>query len=110
MGLLSVTPTLSSISISPTMTRTAIITLVLATFLPLPSLSSISASPTAVCLRSCHHCKQMYGHHFSGHLCARSCLEHRGSSRPVCTALPSIKRFLDLSSLADYRWSDDNTL
>merc|ERR1711890_227421 len=34
-----------------------------------------------------------------------------GAPRPVCTDLPSIKNFLDLSSLADYRWSDeDNTV
>merc|ERR1712098_737280 len=57
-----------------------------------------SCSPTSSCLRSCHHCKQMYGHHFSGHLCARSCLRHKGGSRPVCTDLGSIQSFLDLSS------------
>jgi hypothetical protein len=52
----------------------------------------------------------MYGHHFSGHLCARSCLGRRGSAKPVCTDLPSIRGFLDLSSLADYAWADSNSL
>ena len=79
---------------------------VLLLLLPPPSQSS----PVSSCLRSCHHCKQMYGHHFSGHLCARSCLSRRGQARPICTSLPSIKSFLDLSSIADYDWADTNSL
>ena len=82
-------------------------TMVLITFLPLPSLSH-STFPSAACLRSCSTCKQMYGGNFRGHLCATGCLESRGSSwRPVCTDLPSIRSFLDLSSLTNFRWSDE---
>ena len=87
---------------NPTLT-----TLVLISFLPLPSFS-YSTFPSAACLRSCSSCKQMYGGNFKGHLCARSCFQSIGSSwRPVCTDLPSISGFLDMSSLATFRWSDD---
>merc|ERR1712130_68640 len=75
----------------------------------LPSFS-YSTFPSAACLRSCTTCKQMYGGNFKGHSCAMGCIESRGSSwRPVCTDLPSIRSFLDLSSLASFRWSDEDS-
>ena len=91
-----------NLPMKPTLT-----TMLLITIIPLPSFS-YSAFPSAACLRSCSTCKQMYGGNFKGHLCARSCLQSMGSSwRPVCTDLPSITSFLDLSSLATFRWADD---
>ena len=87
--------------------KTTLTTMMLITIIPLPSFS-YSTFPSAACLRSCSTCKQMYGGNFKGHLCARSCLQSMGSSwRPVCTDLPSITSFLDLSSLATFRWADD---
>merc|ERR1712130_513552 len=89
--------------------KTTLTTMVLITLLPLPSFS-YSTFPSAACLRSCTTCKQMYGGNFKGHLCAMGCIESRGSSwRPVCTDLPSIRSFLDLSSLASFRWSDEDS-
>merc|ERR1712014_143875 len=60
--------------------------------LPLPSLPDLSNR----CLSALLPPLQADVRSPRGHLCARSCLEHRGSSRPVCTDLPSIKNFLDL--------------
>ena len=100
--LLVISSSSASFPMNPTLT-----TMVLITFLPLLSFS-YSTFPSAACLRSCSTCKQMYGGNFKGHLCARSCLQSMGSSwRPVCTDLPSITSFLDLSSLATFRWADD---
>ena len=72
--------------------------------------SSLCRSPYSSCLRSCHHCKEMYGHNFSGHLCAKTCLRRKGNFKAVCTDLHSIKSFFDLASLVDYDWAESNNL
>ena len=72
--------------------------------------SSASKSPYSSCLRSCHHCKEMYGHSFSGHRCAKTCIRRKGNFKAVCTDLHSIRPFLDLTSLVDYDWADSNTV
>merc|ERR1712083_62431 len=72
--------------------------------------SNQARSPYSACLRSCHHCKQLYGHNFAGHLCARTCLRRQGEWEAVCTDLHSIRPFLDLSKLVDYDWADTNQL
>ena len=63
---------------------------------------SSSRSSYSNCLRSCVHCKEMYGKYFLGHLCAQKCIKKRGQFKAVCTDLHSIRTFLDLGSLLDY--------
>ena len=70
--------------------------------------TSLCRSPYSSCLRSCHHCKEMYGRNFSGHRCARTCIKRKGNFKAVCTDLHSIKNFLDLASLVDYDWAESN--
>ena len=72
--------------------------------------SSLCRSPYSSCLRSCHHCKEMYGHNFSGHRCAKKCIRRKGNFKAVCTDLQSIRPFLDLASLVDYDWAESNTV
>ena len=72
--------------------------------------SSLCRSPHSSCLRSCHHCKEMYGHNFSGHRCAKTCIRRKGNFKAVCTDLHSIRPFLDLASLVDYDWAESNTV
>merc|ERR1712106_562452 len=69
---------------------------------------SLCRSQYSSCFRSCHHCKEMYGHNFSGHRCAKKCIREKGNFKAICTDLHSIKNFLDLASLVDYDWADAN--
>ena len=70
--------------------------------------SSLCRSQYSSCFRSCHHCKEMYGHNFSGRRCAKKCIRKNGDFKAVCTDINSIAHFLDLASLVDYDWADDN--
>ena len=65
-----------------------------------------SRSTYSRCLRTCVHCKEMYGQFFLGHLCAQTCISKRGNFKAVCTDITSIKPFLDLASLMDYDYDD----
>ena len=38
-----------------------------------------STNKTRHCLKNCHHCKRHYGDHFVSHLCARNCINHKGT-------------------------------
>jgi hypothetical protein len=63
------------------------------------STSSNTAARRTSCLSNCHLCQQMYGAHFEGHLCARTCVKLRGRLSPDCTNFASIAPFLDLSNV-----------
>ena len=65
-----------------------------------------SRSSYSRCLRTCVHCKEMYGKFFLGHLCAQACINKRGKFKAICTDITSIKPFLDLVSLMDYDYDD----
>jgi len=56
----------------------------------------------ASCLRSCHLCREMYGAHFQGHLCAHTCVRMHGALAPDCANFASIVPYLD------DRFVDDN--
>merc|ERR1712146_208178 len=64
--------------------------------------STSSRTSYSRCLRTCVHCKQMYGKFFLGHLCAQTCISKHGNFKAVCTDIHSIKPFLDMASLMDY--------
>ena len=74
--------------------------------LSLPA-STTSRTSYSRCLRSCVHCKEMYGQYFLGHLCAQTCISKHGNFRAVCTDIHSIKPFLDVASIMDYDYDDD---
>ena len=61
-----------------------------------------SRSSYSRCLRTCVHCKEMYGKFFLGHLCAEACTARHGNFRAVCTDIHSIRPFLDLERLIHY--------
>ena len=56
--------------------------------------SNGEASPKSACMRSCRVCKDLYGQHFQGHLCAHTCVRLRGRITPDCKDLLSIAPFL----------------
>ena len=59
------------------------------------------------CLRSCVRCKQMFGQYFLGHLCTDTCLTKQTNFKVVCTDIKSVRPFLDISSLMDYDYYDE---
>jgi len=60
----------------------------------------------ASCLRACHLCRQMYGTHFRGHLCAHTCVRMRGALAPDCANFASIAPYLDVDQFLDDNDSD----
>ena len=61
----------------------------------------IEASPMiGSCLQDCQVCQVMYGEHFIGHCCAKTCLKTFGAIKPDCNDLKSIAPCLDDSVLA----------
>ena len=63
--------------------------------------SYIEASPMiGSCLQECQVCQVMYGEHFIGHCCAKTCLKTFGAIKPDCNDLKSIAPCLDVSVLA----------
>ena len=81
-----------------------ILSLLILLCLPAPTTSRTSYSR---CLRTCVHCKEMYGQYFLGHLCAQTCISKHGNFRAVCTDIHSIKPFLDVASIMDYDYDDE---
>ena len=69
----------------------------------------VQPSPAASsrCLRSCVRCKEMFGQFFLGHVCARTCLQTHQHFKVVCTDIDSVKPFLDINSLMDYEYYDE---
>merc|ERR1712088_986479 len=59
--------------------------------------STSSRTSYSRCLRSCVHCKEMYGHYFLGHLCAQTCISKHGNFKAV----------LDVASIMDYDYDDE---
>ena len=74
--------------------------LVLSLFLALFA-APARASLKTTCLHQCAVCQNMYGDHFEGHVCARSCIDMGGRSVPDCTDLSSIAPYLDLSNFLE---------
>ena len=88
----------------PGVSQVLLLSLLILLSLPAPSTARTSYSR---CLRSCVHCKEMYGQYFLGHLCAQTCISKHGNFRAVCTDITSIKPFLDLASIMDYDYDDE---
>ncbi|KAL3875260.1 hypothetical protein ACJMK2_038184 [Sinanodonta woodiana] len=65
------------------------------------SLQGLKLNLTQACLMECMHCVEMWGSLYSGHSCAKRCLETSGASiDPVCQSGRNIgKRIADKSSV-----------
>ena len=58
-----------------------------------------SSSARNSCLANCRHCQEMFGVHFRGHLCARTCRRLRGRDPPPdCLDFEGIAPYLDLDN------------
>ncbi|XP_076041659.1 eclosion hormone-like [Oratosquilla oratoria] len=49
---------------------------------------------TALCIRNCGYCKEMYGAYFNGRACAEHCIFSKGVGIPDCNNPVTFDRFL----------------